>query len=50
MSTQIRYPNITAPDTEGKLRQIQSYLYQLAEQLNVALLAPEQAKEEKNHE
>lgn len=46
MSTQIRYPNITAKDPEGKLRQVQSYLYQLADQLNVALRALEQAKEE----
>lgn len=42
MSTQIRYPSITANDPEGKLRQIQSYLYQLADQLNVALRVLEQ--------
>ena len=46
----IRLPNVGGGTEEGKLRQIQSYLYQLAEQLNVALRAPEQAKEEKNHE
>jgi hypothetical protein len=33
----IRYPNITAKDSNGQLQQIKSYLYQLAEQLNVGL-------------
>lgn len=33
----IRLPNITAPDEEGQLRQVKSYLYQLVQQLNYAL-------------
>lgn len=33
----IRYPNITAKDSNGQLQQIKSYLYQLAEQLNLGL-------------
>ena len=37
MSINIRRPNITAPTDAGKLVQIQSYMYQLAEQLNWAL-------------
>lgn len=34
MSGKFRLPNITAPTDAGKLEQIRSYLYQLAEQLN----------------
>lgn len=37
MAIDIRLPNITAQDTAGKTAQMQSYLYQLAEQLNWAL-------------
>lgn len=37
MSMEIRLPNITATDEAGKLVQVQSYLYQLVEQLNWAL-------------
>ena len=37
MSIDIRLPNITAPTEAGKLQQIQSYMYQLVEQLNWAL-------------
>lgn len=33
----IRLPNITATDTEGKMSQMQSYMHQLVEQLNWAL-------------
>lgn len=33
----IRLPNITATDTEGKMAQMQSYMHQLVEQLNWAL-------------
>lgn len=34
---EIRLPNITASDTEGKMSQMQSYMHQLVEQLNWAL-------------
>lgn len=37
MSIDINFPNITAPTSEGKLEQIRSYLYQLADQLKWAL-------------
>lgn len=37
MSVEIRLPNITASDDAGKLVQVQSYLYQLVEQLNWAM-------------
>ena len=37
MSIDIRFPNITALDEAGKLKQLQSYMYQLVEQLNWAL-------------
>ena len=37
MSANIRLPNITAKDTEGKMVQMQSYMHQLVEQLNWAL-------------
>lgn len=37
MSIDIRLPNITASTDAGKLQQMHSYLYQLAEQLNWAL-------------
>ena len=37
MSIDIRLPNITAKDAEGQLKQLQSYMHQLVEQLNWAL-------------
>lgn len=37
MSAKIRLPNITAQDYQGKLMQVQSYLYQLVQELNYAL-------------
>lgn len=37
MGLDIRLPNITATDTEGKMSQMQSYMHQLVEQLNWAL-------------
>ena len=37
MSIDFRFPNITAKDEAGQLRQIQSYLFQLVEQLNYAM-------------
>lgn len=37
MSMDLRYPKITANDAEGQLRQMQSYMFQLVEQLNWAL-------------
>lgn len=37
MSIDIRLPNITATNDAGKLSQMQSYMYQLVEQLNWAL-------------
>ena len=37
MSIEIRLPNITAPTDAGKLKQMQSYMYQLVEQLNWAM-------------
>lgn len=41
MSVSFRLPNITASTPEGKLQQMQSYLYQTVEQLNWALNAIE---------
>ena len=37
MSMDIRYPNITAKDSEAQLLQVKSYLHQLVDQLNWAL-------------
>ena len=37
MSSEIRFPNITAVDNAGKILQVQSYLHQLVQQLNFAL-------------
>lgn len=37
MSTDFRFPNITAKDEAGQLIQIKSYLHQLAEQLNYSI-------------
>ena len=39
----IRLPNITATDTEGKMAQMQSYMHQLVEQLNWALATVDNA-------
>ena len=44
MSFDIRLPNITASTDAGKLQQIQSYMYQLVEQLNWALNTVESAQ------
>ena len=41
MSVNLRLPNITETTTEGKLKQMQSFLYQTIEQLNWALNALE---------
>ena len=43
MSIDIRLPNITATTAEGKLQQVQSYLFQLVGQLNFALQSVEGA-------
>lgn len=37
MSFDFRFPNITARDEAGQLRQMQSYMFQLVEQLNYAM-------------
>lgn len=37
MSMDFRFPKITAKDAEGQLRQMQSYMFQLVEQLNWAM-------------
>ena len=39
----IRLPNINAPTTEGQLKQMQSYMHQLVQQLNWALNAVDEA-------
>lgn len=39
MSIDFRLPNITAKDEAGQLKQVQSFLYQLVEQLNYAMKA-----------
>ena len=44
MSINIRLPNITAQNESGKLAQVQSYMYQLVEQLNWALNALETSR------
>lgn len=43
MGLDIRLPNITATDTEGKMSQMQSYMHQLVEQLNWALATVDNA-------
>ena len=43
MSSEIRLPNITATTDAGKLQQVQSYLFQLVEQLNIALKSVDSA-------
>ena len=45
MSIDIRLPNITASTESGKLQQMQSYMYQLVEQLNWALNTVQTAQE-----
>lgn len=45
MSIAIQLPHITASTDEGKLQQMQSYMYQLAQQLNWALNVVESAKD-----
>lgn len=47
MSTKIRLPNITATTDSGKLAQVQSYMYQLVAQLNMALQTVEQSSASK---
>lgn len=42
--TDIRLPNITASTPEGKMQQMQSYMYQLVQQLNWALSTVESAQ------
>ena len=37
MSVDIRLPNITAATAEGQMAEMQSYMYQLVQQLNWAL-------------
>ena len=46
MSIEIRLPNITAPTDAGKLKQMQSYMYQMVQQLNWALNTMETTKSE----
>ena len=43
MGIDIRFPNITATDTDGKMSQMQSYMHQLVEQLNWALATVDNA-------
>lgn len=43
MSVDIRLPNITATSTDGQMKQMQSYIYQLVEQLNFAFNAVDSA-------
>ena len=43
MGLDIRLPNITATDPEGKMSQMQSYMHQLVEQLNWALSSVDNA-------
>ena len=43
MGIDIRLPNITATDTDGKMSQMQSYMHQLVEQLNWALTSVDNA-------
>ena len=45
MSFDIQLPQITATDGEGKIKQIQSYLFKLSEQLTYALNAIEHSSE-----
>ena len=37
-----RFPNITAPDDSGRLRQLETYLFQLTNQLNYAIKSTEE--------
>lgn len=45
MSADLRLPNITALDDRGKIQQIQSYLYQLVQQLNWAMQTMDTAQD-----
>lgn len=42
----LRYPELNAPDADGKLRQLQSYLFQLVDILNIGLSQQETAAQE----
>ena len=44
MSVEIRLPNINAASDSGKLKQMQSYMYQMVQQLNWALNTIEETK------
>ena len=41
MITEIRLPSITSPSTEGKVDQMQRYIFQLVQQLNYSLMTME---------
>lgn len=45
MSVELRFPNITATNTEGQMAQMQSYMHQLVQQLNWALSTIDSAKQ-----
>ena len=45
MSVELRFPNITAQNTEGQMAQMQSYMHQLVQQLNWALSTIDSAKQ-----
>ena len=45
MSVELRFPNISAQDTAGKVAQMQSYMHQLVQQLNWALSTIDSAKQ-----
>lgn len=42
----LRYPELNAPDADGKLRQLQSYLFQLVDILNIGFSQQETAAQE----
>lgn len=44
-----RLPNITSPTTEGQIKQVKDYLYQLTNQLNVALKSAEDIEKQKGY-
>lgn len=41
----IRFPHITAPGTEGQLQQMRAFLFQLVEELNYTLQSREQGQQ-----
>ena len=45
----LRLPNITSPTTEGQIKQVKDYLYQLTNQLNVALKSAEYIEQQKGY-